>query len=122
MDAYQLRRCAQELADAERAQLLSAVRPAALPAERALDSAAELARGQAAAALPNGIENGRSGKRRRLPEGHEAGHTDDGEVPLVPEGQTCSRQRQAAGRAGEVLARMAEAVVRVRQGEGSDGW
>lgn len=81
MAAYQLRRCAQELADAERAQLLSAVRPAALPAERALDSAAELARGQAAAALPNGSENGRSGKRRRLPEGHEAGHTDDGEGP-----------------------------------------
>lgn len=41
MAAYQLRRCAQELADAERALLLGRVRPAVLPvAAQALSDSA----------------------------------------------------------------------------------
>ena len=87
MAAYQLRRCAQELADAERAALLHGVRPAALPDAQALDPAAEPARcqaapaapGGAAAALPNGSDRTRSGKRRRLANGPEEGGAGDGD-------------------------------------------
>ena len=87
MAAYQLRRCAQELADAERAALLHGVRPAALPDAQALDPAAEPARcqaapaapGGAAAALPDGSDRTRSSKRRRLADGPEAGGAGDGD-------------------------------------------
>lgn len=88
MAAYQLRRCAQELAGAERAQLLRRVRPAALPDAQAVDPAApDLARGQAApappggaaAALPNGSDRTHRGKRRLVADAHVAGRAGDGE-------------------------------------------
>ena len=113
MAAYQLRRCAQELANAERARLLRCVRPAALPAAQAPDPAAELARGQAAPALPGSAaaaqpgagDDGRGAKRRRPADKHAEGGGDSpcaGGAGLRPvEADSCEVREGDCAHGGE---------------------
>ena len=109
MAAYQLRRCAQELTDAERAELLRRVRPAALSAAQAPDPAAELARspaapaqpGSAAAAPPYGDKCGRSEKRRRLANGNGSERADDREGTPCASGPDLRRVDAGSWESGE---------------------